>query len=99
MTTAWSIRIPTEIEMPARLMMLEDIPKSRISKKLNKNGHRQRHGDDKRISQVPHHQNDRDRAHDQLFLDRAADGFDRLVNQRCAVVERNDSHALRAARV
>ena len=36
MTTAWSIRIPTEIEIPARLMMLDGIPKSRIIKKLKR---------------------------------------------------------------
>ena len=59
--------------------------------------HRQRHGDHERIAQVAHHQHDGDRADDQLFLDRAADGLDRLVNQRRAVVERNDSHARRAA--
>ena len=35
-TTAWSIRMPTEIEIPARLMMFDDIPKSRIIRKLNR---------------------------------------------------------------
>ena len=36
MTTAWSIRMPTEIEIPARLMMFDDIPKSRIIRKLKR---------------------------------------------------------------
>ena len=35
-TTAWSIRMPTLIEIPARLMMFDDIPKIRIIRKLNK---------------------------------------------------------------
>ena len=36
MTTAWSIRMPTEMEMPARLMMFDEMPKSLIIRKLNR---------------------------------------------------------------
>ena len=35
-TTAWSIRMPTEIEIPARLMMFDEMPNSRIRRKLNR---------------------------------------------------------------
>ena len=36
MTTAWSIRMPTLIEIPARLMMFDEMPKSRIIRKLKR---------------------------------------------------------------
>ena len=36
MTTAWSIRMPTEIEIPARLMMFDERPRTRIIRKLNR---------------------------------------------------------------
>jgi len=36
MTTAWSIKMPTEIEIPARLMMFDERPRTRIIRKLNR---------------------------------------------------------------
>jgi hypothetical protein len=36
MTTAWSIRMPTLMAIPARLMMFDETPKRRIRRKLNR---------------------------------------------------------------
>ena len=68
--------MPTEIEIPARLMMFDDIPKSRIIRKLNRIAIGSVTATTNALPDVPHHQQDGDRADDQLFLDRAADGLD-----------------------
>ena len=36
MTTAWSMRMPTLIAIPARLMMFDEMPNIRIIRKLNR---------------------------------------------------------------
>ncbi len=95
-TTAWSIRMPTLMAIPARLMMFDDMPKSRIIRKLNRMAIGSVIETTNALPRCPITIRMASDADDHLLRDRPADGLDGPVDQRRAVVEGDDADALRA---
>ena len=80
--------------IPARLMMFDGMPKSRIIRKLNRIASGSVSDDDEGAAEVPHDQQDRHACRRSAPPSPCRDRLERLVDQRGAVVERDDPHPL-----
>ena len=90
--------MPTEIEIPARLMMFDDIPKSRIIRKLNRIAIGSVTATTKALPTCPITSRMAIVQTISSSLTVPLTVSMRLVDQRRAVVERDDPHARRAGR-